>query len=311
MTTNTPTSAGEQGVQPTEKPTEQRPRLLILVRHGQATFNVSGQHPGQLPGIPLTDEGRRQAHTAAVALAALPISAVVSSPLERARETAEIIARGWDLPIYLDGRLKDTNVGPFAGKTGADLKDDPAWKQFQEHPDHPPADVESLADVEKRAVAAVEDVLRDPGLGSYIVVVAHADVVKLVLGHFLNITTESARHLGIGNASLSALLFHTPDQPPEVLALNWSPLPHWLHVPVPLRAEAPPSALPADRPTNQAPATSSPPTTAPTPGGAAAGTPAQPGQRSTAGTAPSTPSGGGAGGHLGASTPIPKFLDFI
>ncbi|HKB49360.1 MAG TPA: histidine phosphatase family protein, partial [Ktedonobacterales bacterium] len=76
-------AAGADGAKP-QPPT----RLILLVRHGETTFNVEGRLPGQLPGVPLTDEGRRQAHQAAVALAAMPLSAVISSPLDRARDTA-------------------------------------------------------------------------------------------------------------------------------------------------------------------------------------------------------------------------------
>lgn len=287
---------------------EHRPRLLILVRHGESTFNVEGRHPGQLPGIPLTDQGRRQAHAAAVALAALPLSAIITSPLERARETAEIIARGWGLPVYLDARLKDTEVGPFAGKTIAELKDVPEWKAFVEHPDAPPPGVESLEAVQRRAVAVVDDILRDAGHGSYVVVVAHADVVKLVIGHYLNITTESARHIGVGNASLSALLFHAPDQPPEVLSLNWSPLPHWLHAPVPTQAEAPANALPAEKPSEranegeQAPPSGSPNGASATPSHGAGATPEQ-------AAAARGPSEGQGAEQRGTGTPC--FLDFM
>src|SRR5258708_8527460 len=83
-------AAGTDGAKP-RPPT----RLILLVRHGETTFNVEGRLPGQLPGVPLTDEGRRQAYQAAVALAAMPLSAVISSPLELSRDTARIPPRGW------------------------------------------------------------------------------------------------------------------------------------------------------------------------------------------------------------------------
>lgn len=240
----------QNGAQPSAQPDARSTRYLLLVRHGQATYNVEGRHPGHLPHVPLTDEGRRQAHMVAVALAALPLSAVVSSPLQRARDTAAIIARGWALPLRLDPRLLDTNVGPFAGKTGVELKDVPAWRAFLEHPTEPPPGVESLADVQARALATIEELARASRLGDYLVVVTHADVIKLALAHYLGIAIASVGHLAIGNATVSALAFRGSD-PPEVLAINWQPGPAWLTPPLLRPAEAAPSALAAEPPTIQ------------------------------------------------------------
>jgi probable phosphoglycerate mutase len=204
------------------------PRLVMLVRHGETTYNVERRLPGQLPGVALTDEGRRQAHRTAVALSNLPLSAVVASPLERARETGEIIARGWALPVRTDPRLLDTDIGAWAGKVIDDLnKADPNWKAFVEHPSEPPAGVEGFPQVQARAVAAVEDILRDESLGSYIVVVAHADVVKLILAHYTRMHIQAVRYVSVGTASISALAFQG-EQPPHILGVNWTPLPDWL-----------------------------------------------------------------------------------
>jgi probable phosphoglycerate mutase len=68
--------------------------LLLLVRHGESTWNVEGRLPGQLPGIDLTEEGRAQAQRLASALRMLPLSSIISSPLARAIETAEYLAQG-------------------------------------------------------------------------------------------------------------------------------------------------------------------------------------------------------------------------
>ncbi|PWT73383.1 MAG: hypothetical protein C5B60_08235 [Chloroflexi bacterium] len=221
------TSTAPPDGQPKGKPA----RLLLLVRHGQTTFNLEGRLPGQLPGIALTDEGRRQAQQAAVALSGLPLSAVISSPLERALDTAQIIARGWALPVQLDPRLMDTDVGTWSGQKLDDLnKTDPLWKSFVERPNQPPPGVESFTAVENRSVAVVERILQDTSLGQYVVLVAHADVVKLILAHYTGLPSERARFLVVGNASISALAF-PPEGEPHLLALNWSALPEWLSPP--------------------------------------------------------------------------------
>src|SRR5438270_8692457 len=80
-------------------------QTLLLIRHGQTTWNVEHRLPGQLQGIELNDEGRQQAARLADALTVLPISAIISSPLERARETAEFIAQGRGLSIQFEPGL--------------------------------------------------------------------------------------------------------------------------------------------------------------------------------------------------------------
>jgi len=237
------TSKGEEA----DKPRDQNPssppgRLVLLVRHGQTSYNVEGRLPGQLPGISLTDEGRRQAQRVAVALSGIPLSSVISSPLERARETAEIVARGWALPLRLDARLMDTNVGPWAGQKLDELaKADPRWKEYVEHPNQPPEGIESFLDVQARTVPVVEDIRRDQSYGQYIAVITHADVVKLILAHYTGLASERARFLMVANASISALAFPA-DGEPHLLALNWNALPEWLSPPrVPSQPESKPA----------------------------------------------------------------------
>jgi probable phosphoglycerate mutase len=161
---------------------------------------------------------------------------VVSSPLERARETADIIGRGWALPTRVDSRLMDIDVGAWSGAKLDDLnKTDPGWKAFAEHPNQAPEGVESFPEVQARAVASVEDIRQDKAVGPYVVLVAHADVVKLILAHYTGLETERARFLVVGNASISALAF-PPKGEPHLLALNWNTLPEWLS---PLPAPSP------------------------------------------------------------------------
>jgi probable phosphoglycerate mutase len=206
-------------------------KLLLLVRHGETTYNVERRLPGQLPGVSLTDEGRRQALRAAVALGELPLSAIVSSPLERACATAEIIARGRGLPIRLESGLMDTDVGRWAGWVVDDLaKADPAWLEFVKHPDEPPPGIESQSAVMARSVEVIERARRDPDVGDYVVVVAHADVVKLILAQYTGVPAAEAHHVHIANASITALSLG-PEGAATVLGVNWTAMPEWLTVP--------------------------------------------------------------------------------
>jgi probable phosphoglycerate mutase len=225
------------------------PRRVVLVRHGQTTFNVEGRLPGQLPNVALTDEGRRQAHQAAVALAASPLSAVISSPLERAFDTAQIIARGWGLDVRTDERLKDTDVGEWAGLKLDELtKSAPEWKRFVEDADFVPPGGESLASVLARAVAVVEDVRRDERAGDLVVLVAHADIIKFIIGHYQGASIAAAARMHVANASISALRFEG-EEPPHVLAVNWTASPGWLLLPVAATEPPDDTSAPAAEPT--------------------------------------------------------------
>jgi probable phosphoglycerate mutase len=132
----------------------------------------------------------------------------------------------------------DIDVGAWSGAKLDDLnKTDPGWKSFAEHPNQAPEGVESFPEVQARAVASVEDIRHDKALGPYVVLVAHADVVKLILAHYTGLETERARFLVVGNASISALAF-PPNGEPHLLALNWNALPEWLS---PLSVPPPPA----------------------------------------------------------------------
>lgn len=256
-----PTQDSAQAAEQTPPGPQKPPRLILLIRHGQTTYNVEGRLPGQLPGVPLTDEGRRQAHAAAVALSAVPLSAVLTSPLERARETAEILARGWGVAVREDPRLMDTDVRRWAGQKLEDVnKQDPAWKAFLDNPTEPPDGVESFPSVQARAVAVIEEALANPELGNYIAVVAHADVVKLILAHYTNVPLLTARFLWINNASLSALAF-SENSPPHLLAMNWTASPGWLVPPLPKPAREPQAPAGADSQSQESEA--APPAAAP------------------------------------------------
>src|SRR5579859_1607733 len=91
-------------------------RTLLIIRHGQTKWNVEHRLPGQLEGIELNETGKQQAARLAEALTVLPISAIISSPLERATATAEFLAHGRNLSVQLEPDLMDTDIGPWAGK---------------------------------------------------------------------------------------------------------------------------------------------------------------------------------------------------
>lgn len=238
VTSNAPLEA----VSPTEPPkVPPRKVTLYLVRHGQTQYNIEHRLPGQLAGVSLTDEGRKQAQQLGESLTDMPLTTIVTSPLERALQTAEYVRGSRDIPLREEPRLMDTNVGRWAGQVISDLdKNEPEWLSFRRRPTHPPPGIEGFYEVLQRIIAVSEEVRHDESLGDAIMLVAHADVVKLLIAHYMRLPIEGVPWLHIANASVTTLTF-MGDHGPTMEALNWTPSPAWLRPPLP-KEESPQSA---------------------------------------------------------------------
>jgi broad specificity phosphatase PhoE len=208
-------------------------QTLLLIRHGQTSWNVEHRLPGQIPGIALNEMGRQQAARLADALTVIPISAIISSPLERARDTAEIIAQAHKLDIQFEPDLMDIELGHWTGQNFEELsKNDPDWKAFVRDPTVGPEDVETFPQVQERAVAAVERWRKLEPIGAYPAFVAHADVVKLLIAYYTGLEAGRAGSFMIDNASVSLVELDS-ERRPRVLAIGWNPQPGWLKPPIP------------------------------------------------------------------------------
>lgn len=205
-------------------------QILLFIRHGQTTWNAEQKLPGQLPGIELTEKGREQAAHLADALSAMPISAIISSPLERARETAEFLRQGRNLTIQDEPDLMDTDIGRWAGQNYEHLaKEDPEWKAYTKDPTEAPEGIETFPQVQQRALAAIERWRTQDSSGAYPAFVTHADVVKLLIAHYTGLDAGRAGTLFIDNASVSLVEIDKENvHPVQVLAVSWSPHPGWL-----------------------------------------------------------------------------------
>lgn len=208
-------------------------QTLLFIRHGQTTWNVENRLPGQLPGVALNDRGREQATRLADALTVLPISAIISSPLERARDTAEIIARPHKLDIQFEPALMDIELGRWSGQSFNELaKNDSEWKAFVRDPTVAPEGVETFPQAQERAVAAVERWCKQESAGAYPAFVAHADIIKLLIAYYTGLEAGRAGALFIDNASVSLVELDS-ERRPRVFAIGWSPQPGWLKPPTP------------------------------------------------------------------------------
>lgn len=198
---------------------------LILVRHGRTTANESGVLAGRSPGVALDGTGEQQAAVVAERLAALPLSRVVSSPLERCRQTAAALARAQQTRprVRVDKRLTECGYGAWTGRPLKELAKEPLWRTVQAHPSGVTfPDGESMRDMQTRAVdavrridAEVEDVGGPDALWA---AVSHGDVIKSVLADALGLHLDQFQRLVVDPGSVSVIRY-TPARP-FVIHLN-------------------------------------------------------------------------------------------
>ncbi len=146
---------------------------------------------GHTPGVVLDDRGRKQAAALAQRVAALPLTAVVTSALERCVETAEAVLAaqrdaGRAPEWHVDDRLIECRYGDWTGRPIKELARDPLWKVVQTQPSavrFPGG--ESLVEVAARAVSAVRDWDSRLGANAVWVACSHGDVIKAILADAL------------------------------------------------------------------------------------------------------------------------------
>jgi probable phosphoglycerate mutase len=193
---------------------------LILIRHGETDW-IGERLAGRLAGIHLNEKGLRQAEEVARTLAPLAIDAFYSSPLERARETAEPAARAAGKNLRLMEQLQEVDFGELSGKTFKELRELPIWRQVHYEPSkvrYPGG--ESLLEVQQRAVSAVEEFfsLHPQGV---VALFSHSDTIRLILCHFLRMPLDSYLKLAIDPASIS--LIYRSENHEKVLGVNLPP----------------------------------------------------------------------------------------
>src|SRR5262245_33169139 len=177
---------------------------FFLVRHG-LTDHVGLALCGTAPGFHLNAEGRRQAEQAAEGLTAVQLDSVISSPLERATETARPIADRHGLSVEVVDGFIEFDVGEWTGETFTTLADNPEWQQFNTRRSitRPPGG-ELMVDVQQRALAALFGLCRRYPERA-VAVVSHADVIRAVLLFFLGMPIDFYSRIEILPCSISIL----------------------------------------------------------------------------------------------------------
>jgi probable phosphomutase (TIGR03848 family) len=196
--------------------------LVLLVRHG-LTATTGSVLTGWTPGIPLDDRGRRQAEALAARLVPVELDAIISSPLERCRQTADAVAAaGAGRPaVQEDARLGECHYGDWTGQPLKRLAKEPLWRVVQAHPGaarFPGEDGESITDMQHRAVSAVRDWNRQLGGNAAYLICSHADVIKSVIADSLGMHIDMLQRIQVDPCSLTAIRY-TPLRP-FVLRMN-------------------------------------------------------------------------------------------
>ena len=185
----------------------QEPTRVVLIRHGETLWNRSARIQGHTD-IPLSPLGLEQARRLAAALADEPLTAIYSSDLQRARQTAEALGEVHDLTLKLDPGLRERSFGCFEGLTWDEIaqahpEDAERWRRRE--PGFAVGGGESLIDFSARCVSAA---LRAAGAhaGGVVAIVAHGGVLDCLYRAATRVALDAPRSWQLGNASINRLL---------------------------------------------------------------------------------------------------------
>lgn len=179
---------------------------LFLARHGETLGNREMRYLGSVDQ-PLSTSGVEQAERLAAALGPLPLAAVYASPLRRTAETGRRIAEARQSELRIEERLREQGFGAWEGLTRAEVLE----RGHREHLLRWEADLslappegESLASVQERVIAAVEEIRREHA-GAWVAVVTHVGPIKALLCAALGAPLATARHLFLDPGTLTVL----------------------------------------------------------------------------------------------------------
>ena len=198
---------------------------VILVRHGRTTANTAGTLAGRLPGVRLDDTGAAQAARTGERLAVVPLAGVVSSPLERCKQTARAIvqAHPGSLRVSTERGITECDYGDWSGRPIRELAKEKLWSVVQAQPSAATfPGGESMIAMQARSVTAVRRLdaafEAEHGPGAVWVAVSHGDVIKSVLADALGLHLDLFQRLHVDPASISIVRY--TETRPFVLATN-------------------------------------------------------------------------------------------
>jgi probable phosphomutase (TIGR03848 family) len=202
---------------------------VLLVRHG-LTASTGQLLTGWTPGVGLDERGRAQAKALGARIAAVPLDAVVTSPLDRCQQTVEeiVAARsgrpgpdGQPAAPVIEDRVGECKYGDWTGKPLKELEKDPLWPVVQAHPSavrFPGQAGESMLDMQHRAVAAIREWNARLGKDATYLVCSHGDVIKAIVADSLGLHLDQCQRIVADPCSLTVIRY-TPLRP-FLLRLN-------------------------------------------------------------------------------------------
>jgi probable phosphoglycerate mutase len=195
---------------------------FYLVRHG-ACDGLGETLWGRAPRVVLNEEGKAQAQRVAERFGRVKLDAVYSSPLERALETAEAIARAANLEVKQNAAFNEVDFGDWSGKSFAELERDERWRRFntQRSVTKVPGG-ESFLDMQARVVAEL-DRLSAQHREKTVVIVSHADVIKAAVGYVSGTPIDLLQRFEISPGSVSIIAtgqHYTKLHDTKLLAVN-------------------------------------------------------------------------------------------
>ncbi len=179
--------------------------LVIFLRHGQAQNNVKRILSGRTPGVPLTQNGIEQAKKAAELVRGMNVSKIYTSPIDRARHTAEIVAECNSADVVADDRLIELDMGKFTGMKYDDIMSahgNVFLKFYSGDLELAHNGVETFAEVKKRMSGMVGEAITQHK-GQNILFVTHMDPIKAMLSTVIDLKPQFLFELIVANASLT------------------------------------------------------------------------------------------------------------
>jgi 2,3-bisphosphoglycerate-dependent phosphoglycerate mutase len=195
---------------------------LLLIRHGRTEANANGILAGRTPGVVLDEVGKAATESLANRLAGVKVAQVVSSPLERTRETASILFKE-DQSIALEDRFLECDYGDWQGAKLSELAVHELWPIVQQRPDEMIfPNGESMNDMSARASTAAREwdakLTSEHGDKVVWVAVSHGDIIKAICADAMGLPLRKFQSLMIEPASISVI--HYSDSGSAVSKLN-------------------------------------------------------------------------------------------
>jgi probable phosphoglycerate mutase len=177
---------------------------ILLIRHA-AHAHVGHTLSGRMPGLALTEEGERQALELSRRLTGERPDIVQSSPVERARQTAQAIAAACGREVDVAGGLEEVDFGEWTGSSFAELENDPRWRFWNARRSEAEAPGgESMAAAQQRALRHMrETAARQPG--GTVAMVTHCDIIRALVAAILGLSLDHILRFDVGPASVTRI----------------------------------------------------------------------------------------------------------